>query len=218
MAEEATNDAKSGGESVAADEKPTTATEPKAEPSGEAPAAAQPTPAETAPALPRVARPELTEEQINSPSRTALVPLYVVFAVTLMSWGAARFACNMHPPESRPPPKLSIDRLAATPKDAAIEAVQRWESHDYDGALQIAAGSAAAELEKARADCQAHANECARQREASAGLLTMAEVLRNDGSNADAHVTTLFKGQKKEFKVSLSRSGMLWKIVSRSPS
>jgi hypothetical protein len=217
MAEEASNDEKSGGESVAADPKPSAPAELETKPAPEPDAAAPASPTPPADkAVPSAS--QLTEEEIDSPSRKALVPLFVVFAITFASWGAARFACNMHPPESKPPPKLSVDRLAATPKDAAIEAVQRWESHDYDGALEIAAGDAASELQRAKADCQAHANDCARQREASAGLLTMAEVLRNDGSRAEAHVSTLFKGERKNFKVQLARNGAVWKIVSRTAS
>lgn len=179
---------------------------------------AEPTPAPVATRTEERKRalPPLTEEQLDSPSRNTLIPLFVVFAVTALSWGSARFACNMHPPESRSPPKLTTDKLAGTPKDAAIEAVQRWDSHDYDGALELAAGDAAVELQAAQANCRAHANDCARDREASAGLLTEAAVMRSDGNTADADVTTRFKGATKKYRVHLVRETLIWKVTTRA--
>jgi len=158
-----------------------------------------------------------SEEQINSPDRRSLIGLFVIFAVTTICWGAARFACNMHPPESRGAPKLTTDRLILTPKDAAIEYVQRWRSYDYAGALDTVTGEdLTAELNKAKADCAAKANECARQREGSAGRLTTATVLASDGFVADARVTTLLKGQKETYRLKLRREGALWKVFSKS--
>jgi hypothetical protein len=158
-----------------------------------------------------------TEAEIDSPDVKTLFLLFVVFAVTVSSWGAARFACNMHPPESRPPPKLGLDRLTANPKDAAIEAIQRWQSYDFDGALAIATGDAAIELGRAKADCAAHANDCARKREATAGLITTAVLLKTDGFAADARVTTALNGEKHVYRVRLGRDGLLWKVTSRTP-
>jgi hypothetical protein len=158
-----------------------------------------------------------SEEQINSPDRKSLIGLFVIFAVTTICWGAARFACNMHPPESRAAPKLTTDRLMLTPKDAAIEYVQRWRSYDYEGALAIVSGDdLTAELNKAKAGCAANANDCARQREASAGRLTTAVVLASDGFTADARVSTLLKGQKETYRIKLRREGAVWKVVSKS--
>jgi len=159
-----------------------------------------------------------SEAEIDSPDRKSLIGLFVIFAVTSIAWGAARFACNMHPPESRAAPKLTTDRLILTPKDAAIEYVQRWRSLDYDGALATVTGAdLTAELNKAKADCAAKANECAREREASAGRLTTAVVLAQDGFVADARVTTLLKGQKEAYRVRLRRDGTVWKAFSKSP-
>jgi hypothetical protein len=154
-----------------------------------------------------------SEEEINVPDRRTLTLLVALFVVTAGSWGAARFSCNMHPPESRPPPKLTTDRLAANPKDAAIEFIQRARSNDYDGALELAARDARTDLEASRAACQKTAAECARKREAMAGLLTTAVVERQDMSTADAIATTYFKGEKKSFKVSLAHEGMIWKVA-----
>ncbi|HEX3594192.1 MAG TPA: hypothetical protein VHU80_03795 [Polyangiaceae bacterium] len=158
-----------------------------------------------------------SEAEINSPDKKSLIALFVVFAVTTASWGAARFACNMHPPESHAAPKLSTDRLLLTAKDAAIEYVQRWRSMDYEGALATVSGEPlTTELTKAKADCAAKANECARQREASAGRLTSAVVLAQDGFVADTRVTTVLKGTKEVYRVRVRRDGPLWKAVSKS--
>jgi hypothetical protein len=163
------------------------------------------------------AKPNPSELEINSPDRKTLIALFVVFAVTTVSWGAARFACNMHPPESRAAPKLPTERLLMSAKDAAIEFVQRWRSMDYEGALATVDGDELAqELQKAKADCASKANECARQREASAGRLTMAVVLAQDGFVADARVTTTLKGVKETYRVRMRREGGIWKAVSKS--
>jgi hypothetical protein len=102
------------------------------------------------------------------------------------------------------------------PKDAAIEFIQRLRSMDYAGALEVASGDLTAELNKAKTDCAAKANECAREREASAGRLTTAVVLVQDGFFADARVTTVLKGVKETYRVRLRREGQLWKAVSKS--
>lgn len=157
-----------------------------------------------------------SEDEINVPDWRTLTVLGALFVVTAGSWGAARFSCNMHPPESKPPPKLTIDRLAATSKDAAIEFIQRAKSNDYDGALQLALRDARTDLESARAACQKTAAECARKREAMAGLLTTAIVERQDMATADAVATTYFKGEKKTYRVKLARDGAIWKVTSYS--
>jgi hypothetical protein len=177
---------------------------------------------ENPPAKARVAPAILvpSEEEIDSPDRKVLIALFVIFAVTAVSWGAARFACNMHPPESRAAPKLPTDRLILSAKDAALEFVQRWRSMDYTGALETASGEElVAELQKAKAACASKANECAREREAAAGRLTTAAVLAQDGFVADARVTTVLKGTKETYRVRVRRDGSsgAWKVISKSP-
>jgi hypothetical protein len=164
-----------------------------------------------------VTKAPLTEAEINSPDRRALAMLFVIFAVTAGSWGAGRFACNMHPPESRGAPKLSTDRLTATAKDAAIEFVQRWRSYDFTGALEIAGADVATEMTAANTDCLAKANECARQREASAGRLTTVVVLTQVGFDADVRATTELKGTKETYRLRVHRdesSG--WKVYGKT--
>jgi hypothetical protein len=158
-----------------------------------------------------------SESEINSPDWRTLTLMFVIFAVTVSSWGAARFACNMHPPESKPPPKLTTDRLAANPKDAAIEFIQRARGNDIEGALELALRDARTDLEAQRATCEKNAADCARKKEAMAGLLTTAVVEQQDGMSADAVATTYFKGEKKNFRVKLARDATIWKVVSYSP-
>jgi hypothetical protein len=157
-----------------------------------------------------------TEEEIDSPDRKTLVLLSVVFVVTAVCWGSARFACNMHPPESRSAPKLPTERLIATPKDAAIEFVQRWRSNDIDGALEIATGPAAAELATDKAACTANANQCARDREAAAGRVTSGQLIGQDGFNGDVRVTTELKGKKETYRVRVHREDTGFKVLTKT--
>lgn len=158
-----------------------------------------------------------SERQIDSPNALTLALLGAIFVVTATTWGAARFACNMHPPESRPAPKLPTERLIQTPKDAAIEFIQRFRSSDYDGALEASTGDLQQEIQRLKADCDAKANECARSREAAAGRLTTAVLLRQDASRADADVTTMLKGQTEKYRVVVAHEGAVWKAVSKTP-
>jgi hypothetical protein len=174
-------------------------------------AATSPDKPQTPPAKASVPKAPPTEREINSPGRLTLALLLVVGTVTVAAWGGARFACNMHPPMSRPAPKLGTERLITTPKDCAIEFVQRWRSADYTGALETVTGDLVAQMTKAKADCDARANECAREREASAGRLTTAIVLKLDGFRADTRVTTQLKGVKEIYRVGLAREGLAWK-------
>lgn len=171
-------------------------------------------PPEASPSKEARPRPAPTEREINSPDRLTLALLIVVGLVTVGAWGSARFACNMHPPVSRPAPKLPTERLTATPKDCAIEFVQRWRSADYSGALETVTGDLVAEIGKQKADCDARANECAREREAAAGRLTTAIVRKQDGFRAEAQVTTMLKGEKETYRVALAFQGGLWKAGS----
>jgi hypothetical protein len=157
-----------------------------------------------------------SEAELDSPNRNTLVLLFVVFFVTFCSWGAARFACNMHPPESRGAPKLATEKLITTAKDAAIEFVQRWRSGDYDGAAEVSTAELATEMTAARAECQKTANVCARKREAEAGRLTTAIVRRSDGFYAESDVTTTLKDKTEKYRVNVQRQGALWKAVSKS--
>jgi hypothetical protein len=158
-----------------------------------------------------------SEAAIDSPQWKTIFVMFVVFAVTAGSWGAARFACNMHPPESRGAPKLPTERFMSTAKDAGLELVQRWRSYDFTGAIEIASGDLVQELTKEKSDCEAKANECARQREASAGRLTTAVTLAQDGFNADVRVTTVLKGKTEVYRLRASRRDtMLWHVVSKS--
>jgi hypothetical protein len=173
--------------------------------------------ANPAPAKPRSApAAPPTEDEIDSPARKTLFLLFVIFAVTVGSWGAARFACNMHPPESHGAPKIATERLLTTAKDAAIEFVQRFRSADYEGALETVSGDLIPEVTRSKEDCARRANECAREREAAAGRLTTAVVLKQDGFFANTRVTTVLKGTTETYLINVRRDGMLWKAVSKT--
>lgn len=158
-----------------------------------------------------------SEDEINSPDWLTLGFLGAIFVVTAGSWGAARFACNMHPPESHAAPKTTTERLIQTPKDAAIEFIQRFRSSDFDGALDVSAGDLQSEVRASKAECDSHANDCARKREAAAGRLTTAILVSQDAAHADARVTTTLKGQTEAYEVAVSREGTVWKAVAKKP-
>ena len=200
-------------------------------PEAEAPRDAEPAAPEGAPAEAgsekaakpkkrRKARPKpLSEREINAPDFRSLVMLFVVFGVTMASWGAARFACNVQVPVHRPPPAQSTDALARTPKDAAIELGQRWRGLDFDGALQLATGNLAEVLRREKAECEKKGPACAQKREELKGVIyTTAIVLRQDDQSADARVTSHDQRNGKQvYRLTLVHEGEVWKGIARTP-
>jgi hypothetical protein len=168
----------------------------------------------------RKAKPKpLSEREINAPDFRSLIMLAVVFTVTVASWGAARFACNVQVPVHRPPPPQSTDALARTPKDAAIELGQRWRVLDFDGALQLATGNLAEVLRREKTECEKKGPACAAQREELKRVIhTTAVVLRQDDQSADARVTSHDQRNGKQvYRLTLVHDGQVWKGLARTP-
>jgi hypothetical protein len=164
----------------------------------------------------RKRKPPPTEAQIDSPDRRALALLLVVFAVTAGSVGSARLACNYHPPESHSPPILSTDKLAKTPKDAAIELAQRWATKNYDLARELAKGSLLGQIEAEAKQCEANASQCASERKRLAKEVVTSAVLLESGADAAmARVTSAIAGKVSHYRLELVRDGAIWKGTAR---
>lgn len=165
---------------------------------------------------PRAGKPAPTERELNSPDRLTLVLLASVFSVTLFSWGAARFACNLHPPESRPPAALPTEKLSATPKDAAVELQQRSRTLDFKGALELAKGPLASEIAEERKSCESQGAECETKRRTLASqVLTTAVVISQDADSAEVRVTNHVGDAQEVYRLKLEREGPIWKGTER---
>lgn len=159
-----------------------------------------------------------SEREINSPDFRTLVMLGSVFIVTLGSWGAARFACNVHTPVNREPNAQTTAKLSENPKDAAIELYQRWQTLDFDGALELATGSLAQRIQTDREKCAANESDCAHKRkERSKGLATRGILLSENGDRAVAKVESSLGDQDvATAQLTLVREGPIWKATESS--
>lgn len=166
----------------------------------------------------RQKKPVLTEEQVNSPDRLTLVLLAIVFAVSVLSWGAARFACNLQAPESKAPGTYPTTLLASTARDAAIEFQQRWRTQDYSGALELAKGPLVQAIEQERRECESHGvSECERKREAlQREVVTTASVLSQYQNAADVRATSYLGQTRETYRLHMEQDGPIWKATSRT--
>ena len=158
-----------------------------------------------------------TEAEIDSPDKQTLGMLGILGIMTLIMWAFARGGCNYHPPkESRTPRVVSTADLAQDPKNAAIEVQQRWLTNDFDAALELTSGNAAAEVTAAKAACDA---ACKAQRKAlSEKVMTTAVLLDSGLASATARATSVgLPGGPKTFLFRLERSDMIWKVTERAP-
>ena len=166
----------------------------------------------------RPVRRNFDEKQIDSPSVLTLGMLGSVAFATVAMWGAAKFACNAHPPENRKPRDVTTAELARDPKSAAFELQQRWSAYDFAGALQLAQGSVADEIKRDQANC-GKSTDCAKKaRELGKSPLTMAALLEKDKEAAKVRVTSLggLSG-KNQYLMELKSDNGQWKVVSRAP-
>jgi hypothetical protein len=159
------------------------------------------------------------EREIDAPDKLTLSMLGVMAIVTLALWGFARAGCNYHPPrETRRPRVLKLEELAREPKDAALEMQQRLVQLDFEGAVQLATGAAAADVAKAKADCAAQPQDCAMKRnQLVKGVASTAQLLERSPTNATVRVITIKPGGKEATLAKLERQGPIWKVASRGP-
>jgi hypothetical protein len=167
---------------------------------------------------PKAKHKPLTEEEINSPKKQTLYMLGAIAASTVLLWGAARFACNAHPPDSRRARLATTDQLARTPKGAAVELQQRWAGHKFVEALELAKGDVADQLQKDLRDCESNLSACDSKREQLEGKVSsMGELISGDARTAKVRVRTTTGNDTQTFVLDLEAAGLLWKAVKRSP-
>jgi hypothetical protein len=158
------------------------------------------------------------EQSIGAPSRQTLVMLGVMAFATLAMWGTAKFACNAHPAQTRKPREVSTQELARDPKDAALELQQRWNAYNFIGALELAKGSMAQELEKAQADCEKDQAACDAKRK-DAGNKTLATAVLLDRGPAMAKVRVSSRGGalgEQAIVYQVEQDGSMWKVSGRT--
>jgi UDP-N-acetyl-D-mannosaminuronic acid transferase (WecB/TagA/CpsF family) len=167
-------------------------------------------PAVAAPVAPRKLRPsEGVSGQTNA--RLTLVGTALVFGVTLLAWGGAKVACNLHPPRYEAFKESPLTRLAATPKDGALEFQHRLEIRDFTGARELAAEDGMAIVEGAQSECDTVCLAHKDQRPEEA--LTRAVLLRREGRTAIVRAETFFRGEKTERVYRLEWVERLWRVV-----
>jgi len=159
------------------------------------------------------------EREIDAPDKLTLSMLGVMAVVTLSLWAFARAGCNYHPPrETRRPRAMKIEELAREPKDAALEMQQRLVQLDFEGAVQLATGAAAAEVATAKAACAAQPQDCAMKRsQLVKSVESAAQLLERSATTATVRVITVKPGGKETTLAKLERQGPIWKVASRGP-
>lgn len=160
-----------------------------------------------------------SEAEIDAPDKLTLSMLGVMALVTIALWLFARMACNYHPPrETRRPRAVKTEELARDPKDAALEMQQRLLQLDYAGAIELAKGDALADVQKAKAACEAKPQDCAMSRKKhEKSVDSTAALLERKPTGATARVTSVTPEGKQVSIVKLEREGSIWKVVSRVP-
>ena len=158
-----------------------------------------------------------TEEEIDSPSKMTVGMLGILGGMTVIMWALARGGCNYHPPkETRVPRVVTTEELARDPKNAAVELQQRWLTHDFAGATELATGEALQDLQRDKAACNA---ACLAEKKALAEkVLTSAVLLDANGLGATARVTSVgLPTGPKVFLLRMERAESIWKATLRKP-
>ena len=158
-----------------------------------------------------------TEEAIDSPTKQTVGMLGVLGILTVVMWSFARGGCNYHPPkETRVPRAVTTEELSRDPKNAAIELQQRWLTHDFAGASELASGEVATQLQQDKAACD---SACLAERKLLAGkVLTSAVILDASMMGATARVTSVgLPGGTKVFLLRMERAESIWKATLRKP-
>lgn len=170
-----------------------------------------------APARPAKPAIKYDEKEINSPSLLTLGMLGSVSFATILLWGAAKFACNAHPPENRKPRAVTAAELARDPKSAAFELQQRWSTYDFEGAAKFATGAVAEELKREQQRVCADKSACAKkQAELGETPLTLAALVAREPQRAKVKVTSLGGlGGKRDYLMEVAAEGGAWRVVSR---
>jgi hypothetical protein len=166
-----------------------------------------------------VVGPPWNEKTIDSPSRFSLGMIGSVALATVAMWGAGKFACNAHPPETRKPKLATAAELARDPKSTAFELQQRWSAYDFAAAALLATGPVLQEIKKDQERCAQNRADCEQKRESLKDTpLTLAALVARTPQAAKVKVKSLggLAGQR-EFAMDVVQEGGKWKVASRSP-
>jgi hypothetical protein len=157
-----------------------------------------------------------TEREIDAPDRLTLFMLGVMCVMTVTLWAFAKGGCNYHPPrETKRPRPMKTEELARDPKDAALEMQQRLVTYNFDGALELVADAAEADVKKRKADCAAKVAQCAENKKKHERTSTVAALLERDMGSALVRATSVTPGGGKQANIhTLERRGPSWKVVS----
>jgi hypothetical protein len=192
--------------------------EPKSGPADEQQASRPPTSVTDRPKKKKLKRPKpsipKTEEEIDSPSKQTVGMLGILGILTVIMWAFARGGCNYHPPkETRVPRAVTTEELAHDAKNAAIELQQRWLTHDFTGALELASGDVVQEVEKDKAACDPSC--LGLHKSLDAKLLTSAVVLDANMMGAMVRVTSVGLPEgPKVYLMRMERAESIWKATA----
>ena len=166
----------------------------------------------------KLSRP-LEEREINAPDAQTLWMLGILAALAVVLWIFAHAGCNYHPPsETRRPRTVSTADLTRESKDAAIELQHRLVTGDYKGALEIAAGPLAKQLQQEKTTCERDRAACDARKTESQKATTMGVVLTREATNATVRVITHgVPGGPKKFLTLVERDATGWKVTARIP-
>jgi hypothetical protein len=131
---------------------------------------------------------QLTEREIDAPSRQTLIMLFVICVTTLVCWAAGRAACNYNVPgESLTPRKTSVQDRIQTSKGVGVELAQAISSGNFDVAKRLVDGEAREYVQKEQASC----SDCPARRAASERILSVGRILKANAVDAIVEVETV---------------------------
>lgn len=162
------------------------------------------------PPAPRPLRPaEGVSGRANA--RMTLAGTALVFTVTLLAWGGAKVACNLHPPRYEAFEPAPLTKLTSTPKDAAIEFHHRLALRNFQGAREIAAASAVGLVQDAEENCD---EGCLAERsERELRVVTRAIVERREGPTAIVRAEAFYDGRVDARRYELRWEERMWKVT-----
>ncbi len=158
-----------------------------------------------------------TEAELNIPKRQTIGMLLIISTSFLGLWLAGKLWFNYHPDQVRDPKYFSLPQLAADPKNAAFEFVQRYETGDYIPAGDLSLGELHREVlghlqqcERDMKACDDRVNYSKKEFSGSAALVSQ------DGDQAVVEMTHQFgAGAPKMTTLEVRRDGAVWKVLSR---
>lgn len=131
---------------------------------------------------------QLTEAEINAPSRQTIFMLSVICATTLVCWAAGRAACNYNVPgESLTPRKTTVEDRTQSSKGVGIELAQSLSTGNFEVAQRLVDGEALEYVKKEQSAC----GDCSARRATSGEIVSVGKVLEANSVDAIVEVKTI---------------------------